>query len=86
MNSFKNQIAALVGFSLLLGLPAKSLAHERGHGTFTTIDFPGAAGTMVPPLVRRQYEHSKAGRWVLLPGSRWHGARLPAEPGYLHYN
>ena len=46
MNSFKNQIAALVGFSLLLGLPAKSLAHERGDGTFTTIDYPGAADTV----------------------------------------
>ncbi len=46
MNSFKNHMAALVVFSLLLGLPVRGLAHEPAQGTFTTIDFPGAAETV----------------------------------------
>src|SRR6516165_10732221 len=78
MNSFKNQIAALVGFSLLLGLPAKSLAHERGHGTFTTIDFPGAAGTVVPPsfAVNMNTQGQVVGCFFLVPGGMVHGFLL----------
>ncbi len=49
MNSFKNYPLVLVTLSALLGLPARSAAHEPARGTFTTIDFPGAADTVEPP-------------------------------------
>ena len=71
-------LGGLVALSLLLGLPARNLAHEPAQGTFTTIDFPGAAGTIVPPSfeVNINTEGQVVGCYFLVSGGMVHGFLL----------